>query len=220
MRVIVSNRENIMATSREARLIAKLKEQLQFIRRSCEAFDGGVESEAIRIATALRVIFHTSKTSTPLVALLGIDGERMLSSSRGWGNWQDYLKLEMNLNSPEPIRCLPLLGSPLKELPIAVWWNKESVFTYHAQNYTRRKIILSAADKDGGAHVDEKLEEYYESLCGGVHALGITGNLTHSGKPPFPQGITQYPKNSHLALIRQFGHEAALSFDRFACLRG
>src|SRR5258708_20179180 len=40
------------------RFAKKFEEQLQFIRRSAEAFDQGSEQEALRIATSLRVIFH------------------------------------------------------------------------------------------------------------------------------------------------------------------
>jgi hypothetical protein len=63
--------------------------------------------------------------------------------------------------------------------------------------------------------VDNELEKYYEVLCRGEYAIGITGNLTYSGEPPFQQGITQYPKNAHLALIRRFAHETLTSVQYF-----
>jgi len=46
-----------MKTSKQ-RFLHKLGEQIQFLERSCEFYDGGEESEAIRIATSLRIIFH------------------------------------------------------------------------------------------------------------------------------------------------------------------
>lgn len=201
--------------SKQERLIQKLQEQLRFIQRSCLAFDQDAEEEAIRIATSLRVIFHNTKASTSIVSHLGLGKKRMLSSSRGHGNWQDFLAHQLNLNSPEPIRMLPLLGNQFIELSIEDWWSNEPVFVYNAQKFSRRKIILSAANKDGGAHVDEELEKYYEFLCSGEYALGITGNLEYDGEPPFPQGVTIYPKNAHLALIRQFAHETLSSVTHF-----
>jgi len=45
----------------------RLREQLEFVSRSAEAFDEGHKQEAVRIATALRVIFHDTKYSTSLV---------------------------------------------------------------------------------------------------------------------------------------------------------
>jgi hypothetical protein len=140
----------------------------------------------------------------------------MLSSARGHGNWQDFLAHQIDLTSPQPVRMLPLLSNKFLEVSIEDWWSNESVFVHNAQKYSRRMIVLSASNKDGGAHVDKQLEEYYEVLCAGEYAIGITGNLKYDGKPPFPQGVTIFPKNAHLALIRQFAHETLFSINYFA----
>jgi hypothetical protein len=189
------------------------------MQRSCEAFDKGAEDEAIRIATALRVIFHNTTRSVSLVAHLGFNANRMLSSSRGYGNWQDYLGHRLDLTSPQPVSMLPLLGNKFKEMSVQDWWANEAVFVHNGQRYSRKRIVLSAANKDGGAHVDADLDKYYEVLCAGEYAIGITGNLEYNGPPPFPQGITQYPNNAHLALIRQFAHEALTSVAYFTWLK-
>jgi hypothetical protein len=205
--------------SNRDRLAEKLLEQLRFIERSCSAFDQGAEDEAIRIATSLRVIFHSTRVSVSLVEHLGLNGKDMLSSSRGFGDWMDYLSHELDMNTPQPVRMLPLLGSKFRKCSIEDWWNDETVFIHNGRNYSRRMIILSAANKDGGAHVDEELEEYYEVLCAGEYALGIVGNLEYNGEPAFPQGVAHYPKNAHLALIRQFAHETRLSINHFNWLK-
>jgi hypothetical protein len=200
------------------RLTKKLKEQLQFIRRSCEAYDQGAEEEALRIATHLRVIFHQTNSSTSLITYLSFGHKRMLSSSRGDTDWKDYLSHEINLNSPNPIRMRAILGDKFHELSIEDWWERETVFVHAGTNHSRRKIVLSAANKDGGAHVDSELEEYYEFLCAGEYLIGITGNLEYNGPPPFPQGAKIYPTNAHFALIRQFAHETLASVDYFKWL--
>ena len=200
-----------MFKANNIRFISKLREHIGFIQRSCAAYDQGVEEEAIRISTSLRVIFHNKGRNKSLVSHLGLGDKSMLSSSQGHGDWKDYLAIELNLSSPQPVRMLPLLGNKLKQLSMEDWWDTESVFVHDAQRYSRRKIILSVTDKDGGAHVDEELEKYYEYLCGGEHALGITGNLQYNGEAPFQQGVTLYPTNTHLALIRQFAHETLMS---------
>jgi hypothetical protein len=74
------------------------------------------------------------------------------------------------------------------------------VFIFHGTPYARRKIVLSAANKDGGAHVDAELEEFYEFLAGGEFAFGITGDLKYHGPPPFEQAVTQYAPNAHLGV--------------------
>lgn len=200
----------------DQRFVDKLKEQLRFIQRSCAAFDSGAEDEALRISTALRVIFHNTQKSTALVTHLRLGDVKMLSSARGHGNYQDYLSFRIDLSSPEPVKMLPMLGANFRELPMSVWWSTEPVFVHEGEKFSRKKIILSAANKDGGAHVDESLEAYYEILCAGEYAFGITGNLTYAGAPPFQQGIAHYAKNAHLALIRQFAHETLVSANRFS----
>lgn len=203
---------------KRARLMKKLGEHIGFVQRSNQAFDIGVEEEAIRIAVSLRVIFHHTSASTSLVAHLGLANNKMLSSSRGGGNWMDYLRQQINLQSPQPVRMLPMLENKFREVSIEDWWKNEPVFSHKDKEFARKRIILSAANKDGGAHVDEELEEYYESLCSGEHGLGITGDLKFDGVPPFPQGATLFAQNTHLALIRQFGYEFLASVSHFKWL--
>lgn len=200
-----------MAKSTRTHFKKKLEEQLRFLTRSSELFDQGHEDEALRLATTLRVIFHDTPKSISLLKHLGLKNENMLSSARGHGNWQDYLAIELNLRSQFPVRMRPLLRDQFQQLLVEQWWSKEPVFVHAGKPFTQRIIILSAANKDGGAHVDSQLEAYYEVLCAGEYALGITGNLEYDGEAPFPQGVTIFPKNAHLALIRQFAHETIRS---------
>jgi hypothetical protein len=161
-------------TANNERLLRRFHEQIAFLGRSCAAFDQGYEEESFRIATSLRIIFHQKGRNISLITHLKLGNRKILSSSRGFGNWQDYLAHELNINSSEPIRMRPLLGSSFKDISITDWWDAETVFIHNEKKYSRRMIILSAADKDGGAHVDAELEKYYEVLCMGEYAMGIT----------------------------------------------
>lgn len=205
-----------MTATADPRFTDKLCEQFRFLGRSARLYEQGAEDEALRMATALRVVLHDTQSSRSLFQHLGLTNTQMLSSSRGHGNWHDYLAQEINLSSSEPVRMRPLLGCQFAEVPFARWWSDEPVFVHRSKDYSRRLICLSAANKDGGAHVDSKLEEYYEILAAGQYMLGITGNLEYGGHPPpFPQGVTTYPRNAHLALIRQFTHEFLCSADHY-----
>jgi hypothetical protein len=208
-----------ISKSKQARFVRKFQEQCGFLERSCAAFDQGAEEEGIRLAQALRVIFHNTRSSTSLITHLKFGAKQMLSSSRGHGDWRDYLAIEINLTSPRPVRALPLKGEQFRALSIEQWWRQEPVFVYEARHYARRGIILAAANQDGGSHVDDVLEKFYEYLITGAPTVGITGNLEFAGKPPFEQGITHFADNAHLALIRQFAHEALTSFSYFNWLK-
>jgi hypothetical protein len=50
----------------------QLERQLRFIRKSCLAFDNGDHDEAIRIALAIRVLVHNTKSSTSILSHLEI----------------------------------------------------------------------------------------------------------------------------------------------------
>jgi len=200
------------------RFRAKLKEQIGFLARSCEAFDKGYEDEALRIATSLRIIFHQTQTSISLMAHLRLQDSQMLTSSRGHGNDKDFLEYALNLGSPTPVRALPMLRAAFHKVSVNRWWKHEPVFVHQGESHPRRRIILSAANKDGGAHVDKDLEDYYEALCSGQFSFGLTGNLKFSGPEPYPQGVTQYAPNAHLALLRQFAHETLASAKQFQWL--
>ena len=197
-----------MTKSDKARLRRKLKEQLGFLQRSARDYDGGHEEEALRLATTMRVLFHDTSASTSLLTHLSMQNTTMLASpTTHFADWRDFLNVRIDLSSHEPVRFLPKLGDQFVPIPFSDWWGSDSVAA-SGTSVSRKQIVLGAANRDGGAHVDTKLQTFYEHLVKGEYGLGITGNMTYDGSPPFPQGVTIYPSNGHLALLRQFAHES------------
>ena len=49
---------------------------------------------------------------------------------------------------------------------------------------------------------------------GGEYSLGVTVD-SFDGPAPYAPGATQYPKNGHLALLRQFAHEVLSTAGHF-----
>ncbi|GAB2689550.1 hypothetical protein [Nocardia thraciensis] len=146
---------------------------------------------------------------------LGLGDTRMVTSSTVADGWRSYLQHRIDLTSPRPIVMIPMLDvKMLHEVTLAEWWDGEQIFHYKGEAYTRKRIILSMANRDGGTHVG-KLHQYYRVLCAGEWALGITGDLTYSGDAPFPQGVPIFPDNAHLALLRQFTFEVLHSSERY-----
>lgn len=197
------------------RLIDKLNEQLRFLTRSCEEFDAGNEDEALRMAVSLRVLLHDTKHSVSLLTHLGLAKSLVLSSSRGIGDFTDFVSQVIDFSSPTPVKMKPLFGERFREVTIETWWRREVVFVDRKMKYFRKTVILSAANKDGGAHVDRQLEHYYETLRAGKCAIGMTPNMTFHGPEPYKQGVTYYPKNAHFVLLRQFSHEILVSAKKY-----
>ena len=207
----------------DARLGGKLREQLGFLDRSARAFDEGHEEEGIRLAQAMRVLFldtFNKKTGkavqVSLMTQLAMSGTAMLSTPRtDFADWRDFLSIRLDLKSENPVTLIPRLDVQLMEVPLATWWESDSVTNADGTSVSRRRLICGAANKDGGAHIDPKLDRFYEELMNGAWSLGITGNMTYDGPPPFEQGVTHFPKNGHLALIRQFAFEVLSTAQKF-----
>lgn len=205
----------------DARFRAELRKQLEFLERSAKAFDEGYEEEGVRLASVMRVLFHDTfhpKTGKPnsvslMTHLAMRDGTMLATPPTTLADWRDFLAVKIDLSSATPSALIPRLDLHLIEVPFETWWDSESVKA--KASVSRRRLITNAANKDGGAHVDPKLERFYEELMHANWSLGITGNLTYNGPPPFEQGVTQYPKNAHLALLRQFANEVFATAERF-----
>jgi hypothetical protein len=201
------------------RFITKLQEQITFLQRSCILFDNRAHDEGLRMATALRIMFWDKGRNVSLLSHLKLRDGYMLSTSRGHGDYKDYLQYILNFSSSIPVSTLPMLGDKFRAITFNEWWCHESVFVHDGQKYSRQRIVLSAAHKDGGAHVDKELEDFYEVLSSGRFGFGLKGNFTYAGPPPFEQNVTQYAPNAHLSLLRQFSHETLASAQQFNWLQ-
>jgi hypothetical protein len=197
----------------------ELAKQLGFLDRSCKAFDVGHFDEAIRVATALRILFHQTRTSTSLVSHLGADGVHLLSTSldiaaKQKDPWLRGTTLEkfngMGQYVPganPPYR--PKLGNGYSQRLVLVsnWWS-EIVFALDAETVLARKdVVLAAADKHGGAHVDARLTPEYERLISS-HDLGSV-QLEGGALVPL--------EGHHFVALRQMGHEI-LNSSELTCL--
>ena len=200
----------------------ELKKQLGFLQRSCQWYDEGEVDEAIRIAVPIRTIIHDTRNSTSLLNHLNAKGIKLWSSIDG-GAENATLYLGMGLysqwkygNRAGASYGPSLDGGPeMILLPVSEWWNQiVYVFSRRPESdptgeievlsLSRKDIVLTATNKDGGAHVDQKLTPAYEMLA----ADGTVGSFIWESdgvKQEFP--ITK----AHLVALRQIGHEVLRS---------
>jgi hypothetical protein len=95
------------------------------------------------------------------------------------------------------------------------WWNQESIINaggLEKGRATRRKLVLWAANKDGGAHVDDEIPTSYLATMDG---LGMAITITGEDDVKFPkeQQIKMPLKNLHFASLRQIAYEVLHSPD-------
>jgi len=54
---------------------------------------------------------------------------------------------------------------------VETWWNEIAIVSKPQMAHTRKSIVLDAAHKDGGAHVDPRLTLQYIDLQQGLHSF-------------------------------------------------
>jgi hypothetical protein len=189
----------------------ELHKQLGFIERSMRDFDAGQREEAVRIATAVRVIVHNTANSTSLLAHLGRSDIQFLTScpydidkeerTTGFETLYSSGLGVLTLGEHGVSFAATVDGSPsLHYLPVLSWWGQVVWVPKPGMKIRRRDIILTAANKDGGAHVDAELPPAYVALI----------------EQPFEPirleaGGPQRPEDVHLHAIRVIGEEVLRS---------
>lgn len=180
-----------------------LSKQLGFLERSCQSYDEGFTDEAIRIATVIRVIIHQTGSSTSLLKHLGATTINLLSTTfEPSSQTITFVGMGMMRVGNGSSEYFPQLGNgPVNDyIPVSKWWNQVVVVLDKKHRITRKNIVLAAANKDGGAHVDKKLSAEYAALAqdGSVGSFVYEAQNSREEKPI---------ESAHLVSLRQMGYE-------------
>jgi hypothetical protein len=198
-----------------ARLLELLDENLEFLNLSATSYDEGYEAEAKRLAVTIRVLLHDTDLSHSLLNQLRVK-EKLLFTDTALHEAPGRIQMGPGLamlkfTSGEGGEYVPMLDnlSPTRiqpPLPFAGWW-QSSILMGTGPSWTRKKLVLELANKEGGAHVDPKLNAAYEALAN-HNALGWTAN-TGSGPEPFKGSPVS-------ASVRQIAYEVTDTIRRHA----
>jgi hypothetical protein len=208
-----------------------LRMHLSFLVNSAAAFDRGEMDEAIRMAVSIRVLFHDTGRSTSLLMQLGAKDIFLTSTCApipegafvGHGSMV-FTSITMTANGPVAAMKASLGdGPPVNyHLKAEDWWN-QTVFVLprgEDRRISRKDIVLVAANKDGGAHVDTELTPQYESLKerGGTLwsvAYSIQTGLTSSGSTNRPSSRSSLNRSrlafASIRAVRALCHLASVS---------
>lgn len=187
-----------------------LVDQVDFLHRSCQAFDQGFESEAKRLATTIRVLLHTTKNQTSLLSLL--DHQNICFYDPVGPIIQANLLSENTLvfarvSPSKTSQYLPHLDDRQyggnKWLPFEQWWTMTVCRDSLHKLFSRRRFILEMANTDGGAHVDPKLNKAYANLS----RFNSMGWIVEIG------GTEHNLRNLVFASVRQIAHEVIHSLE-------
>jgi hypothetical protein len=194
-----------------------LQRQLGFLRRSCESYDAGHTDESVRIATVTRVLIHDTNNCTSLLKHLGALSIKL--SSTVWNIPRSQTAMLSGMGRLTLITGPTATGGTWKpaispdsikvQLSVPEWWN-QIVYILGVTRCSRKDLVLAAADKDGGAHVDANLTADYETLM-------TSGERGFFYYPAIGEkGSFQPIMDAHFVYLRQIGHELLSSPDLLA----
>jgi hypothetical protein len=182
----------------------QLEKQIGFLDRSCKAYDHGYVDESIRIATVIRVLIHDTPKSTSLLRHLSATHIDLLSTAEPQkipvGGAAMFGMGSYTMGSAGS-KWHPVCQNTRFQLPVHEWWT-QLVFGDTRHYLSRKVIVLAAANKDGGAHVDSDLTPAYAALAQSG-SVGIFGY----GKRDDPARVEAPIENGHLGYLRAFGYE-------------
>jgi hypothetical protein len=143
-------------------LIKELKKQISYLERSSVLFDQGMQDEAPRIATTLRVLIHETQRSRSLLGELGIRGKTKLLSSSCFSftkKKDQYLTCTITGIETDNgvVRIVPQYDRTVRtrEIKAHDWWEELIFGMTKTPRFSRKDFVLFSANKDGGAHVDK-----------------------------------------------------------------
>lgn len=179
-----------------------LAEQIEFVKASCAAFDSGVEAEVKRLAACVRLLVHDTSSSKSLLGQLGMKCNNFVDSSipfdpRNQSSHSGLIQTHFTKQGIVPKAHLDQ-STQTRRVTFEDWWHGV-VFVDQARNeFSRRDIVLTLANKEGGAHVDPSIDSTYRELRKG-NSLGW---FTVSREGQHTPGADEVP-----ACMRQIAHE-------------
>ena len=189
----------------KSELETHFSEQLYFLETSAAAFDAGYEGEAKRLAVSLRVLLHNSAASKSLLDQLGKKDVGFYDTGYEFdpNNLLTHNGLIFVRMSSTGAKYLPFLDDTpygkIRKTSFDKWWNAVVFVDNKRNKISRKDVVLSLADQDGGAHVDPKLNAIYARLSRSNSLNSFFASENSNGLQPL--------SGPQLACVRQIAHE-------------
>lgn len=188
-----------------------MKRQISALRASGASFDNGNKWEAIRLAACTYVLVHDGgKRNRSILTQLGVRGQiRFISTGQLQPNnlLSDTPLVHMRLQSHSAEYFAPL-AEALQHRPIKMqfpqWWEDPIIKDQRGRTLSRKNLVHSLRDQEGGGHFDEHLtDETYIGIAKNNSVGWLITNETTAARPIDP--------GPHLATMRQLAWEIEFS---------
>jgi hypothetical protein len=187
-------------------LESHLREHLQFLKSSADAYDGGFEGEAKRIAVSIRVLVHDTGRSRSLLGQLSRKEHDFVDSAFPLVPHNKSTHSGLVVTSMVPgigAKYVAFLDKPphgqVRSVNFDSWWSAPVFIDSSGRTMNRKDLILTVANQDGGAHVDSALDATYADLSRN-NSLGWVYSDSNKSAPEPLSGPER-------AALRQICHE-------------
>jgi hypothetical protein len=189
----------------EVELNQALNEQLHLLQLDCASYDSGIEIAAKSMAAKMRILLHDGKNPRSRSLLRQTSKHQTLFLDTAFRNdpgnlltYSGLLRVSLRSNGAKYEPHLGHMPHAPQMVAFDQWWNS-TVFEDSRKNlFTRRDLVMTLADQDGGAHVDPSLDQKYHELT----RQNSLGWQSSSG-----DGTWTALTNPHYAAVRQISHE-------------
>jgi len=215
----------------------KLRDQIEYLQRSCRDYDAGHWNEAQRMATPIRLLFHDTGRSRSLLKQMELKARlRMENAAMTVAQFEADEAPRPKPGEPgvftttkhltqRPGLALPAVDAqrlvwaprfaahpPTEPVGFDYWWNDAVIAGDSGRTYSRADIVKAMANQDGGTHIEDLAETYAQLLedsHGQLAAMGARDPADPSGEGFAP------PRNTIAhASVRQIAYEVLVTFDR------
>jgi hypothetical protein len=190
-----------------AELWRDFREQLEALESSSRAFDAGSQWEAKRLATIAYVLLHDGgRNSRSLLTQVGLKETLRFPSTRlGWSDASltTQMPLVLTRADHDGAKYLPLLddGPPTdpQMLSFSRWWEQPVLRDTARRTLSRKNLIFSLRNQDGGSHSDGELTDAAYAAISRQNGAGWFIERGNERKAIDP--------GPHLATMRQIAQE-------------
>lgn len=234
----------------EVQLVAAFERQCRFISRSVDLVVQGDPDEVVRVAVALRVLFHDTSQSHSILKQLEwkekidyVDSLRPLEAMPGLSIGLSGTDSAGNrVEAPMPMGLVGQHHTPdgttgyhpwflaesvvEKTLKFSEWWEKKNIAYLGAPTFSRWDLVSTMANQDGGAHVDPRgtSDVYDQFKTRGTGSFSIPWNGPDLPAGPEAQKLFEqeasYPGDAATPSVVQVAWEAIESFNRSNFVQG
>ncbi len=211
----------------EEELKEELETQLRFLSELCEQFDKGDYKKSKLVASVLRKLLHDGDTSNPKSRSESLLGQLDLKN-----NFLDTALIskpvQMEIKKSESFLASSLLGNTThnwkpvfdsnqsaQTIDFNQWWISVVIKDLEGSEFSRKKLVSTFANQDGGDHVDREVENTFYKLTRKNSMKNFTSPIP-DGKLPERLDISKLKPVVSPAYyaVRQIAHEVLRSLKR------